>query len=281
MIHSFLMVGQSNMAGRGFIKDVPMICNERIKVIRNGIWQIMMEPINYDRAYAGVGPAASFAAAWCRKNEDEEIGLIPCAEGATSLDDWSVDGPLFEHAVFQAKLAQRSSKLEAILWHQGEGDCTQGNHKLYKEKFLKIVDTFRRELDAPDIPIIIGGIGDFLGSGWLGSYFPEHTEVNQALIEFASMYKNCYFVTAKGLSPNPDGIHINAVSQRIFGLRYFEAYEKLNHILEPLEGEENALNIDNKRPLTKIEKSIILDSQFAGGCISLEEYQLQLSKINS
>jgi hypothetical protein len=32
MIHSFLLVDQSNMAGRGFLKDVPVICNERIKV---------------------------------------------------------------------------------------------------------------------------------------------------------------------------------------------------------------------------------------------------------
>ncbi|WP_081800498.1 sialate O-acetylesterase [Metaclostridioides mangenotii] len=76
---------------------------------------------------------------------------------ATSLDDWSVDVTLFEHAVFQVKLAQQSSKLDAILW-QGEGDCSKGNYKLYKEKFLKIVEAFRRELGTPDIPIIIGGI---------------------------------------------------------------------------------------------------------------------------
>lgn len=52
MIHSFLMVGQSNMAGRGFLKDVPPICNERIKMLRNGRWQIMTEPINFDRPLA-------------------------------------------------------------------------------------------------------------------------------------------------------------------------------------------------------------------------------------
>lgn len=288
MIHSFLLVGQSNMSGRGFLKEVPMICNEHIKVIRNGRWQIMMEPINYDRPYAGIGPSASFAAApsasfaaaWCRKNENEEIGLIPCAEGATTLDDWSVDGPLFEHAILQAKLAQRSSKLEGILWHQGEGECSSGRSKLYHEKFLKILEAFRRELGVPDIPIIIGGIGDYLGSGWLGKYFPEYPEVNQALLEFASNQKNCYFVTASGLTPNPDGVHLNAVSQRIFGLRYFEAYDKLQHILQPLEDEENAIHIDSERPSTKTEKSTLLEAKFARGDISLEDYQLQLSKIN-
>ena len=37
--------------------------------------------------------------------------------------------------------------------------------------------------------------------------------------------KNCYFVTGEKLYANPDGIHINAESQRRFGIRYFEAYQ--------------------------------------------------------
>jgi len=281
MIHSFLMVGQSNMAGRGFLKDVPLICNEHIKVLRNGLWQIMTEPINYDRPYSGIGPAASFAAAWCRKNENEEIGLIPCADGGTTLDDWSVDGPLFKHAILQAKLAKQSSKLEGILWHQGESDSVSGLYKLYHEKFAKIVESFRLELGEPDIPIIIGEIGDYLGNGFLGSYFSEYQKVNQVLLEFANTNKNCYFVTASGLTANPDGIHLNAVSQRKFGLRYFEAYNKRKHILMPLEGEENAIYIDSKRVLTKTENMTILENQFAGGHISLEDYQLQMSNINN
>lgn len=38
---SVLMIGQSNMAGRGFLNEVPMICNERIQMLRNGRWQMM------------------------------------------------------------------------------------------------------------------------------------------------------------------------------------------------------------------------------------------------
>ena len=41
MIHSFLMIGQSNMAGRGFASEVEPIQNEHIKVLRNGRWQGM------------------------------------------------------------------------------------------------------------------------------------------------------------------------------------------------------------------------------------------------
>jgi hypothetical protein len=55
MIYSFLMIGQSNMAGRGYGKEVPSIYDEHIKMQRNGLWQIMSEPINFDRPSAGVG----------------------------------------------------------------------------------------------------------------------------------------------------------------------------------------------------------------------------------
>ncbi|MDR3585621.1 MAG: sialate O-acetylesterase [Desulfosporosinus sp.] len=281
MRHSFLMVGQSNMAGRGFLKDVPPICNERIKMLRNGRWQIMTEPINYDRPFSGVGLAASFAAAWCKKNKNEEIGLIPCADGGTSLDDWAVEGVLFDHAVFQAKIAQRTSMLDGILWHQGENECSPERSSRYHEKFLLIVEAFRRELSVPDIPLIMGGLGDYLCSGMFGEYFQEYPLVNKELENFSNTQENCYFVTASALQANPDGIHMNAVSQRIFGLRYFEAFDKLQNILEPLKGENSAVNIDCERPLSKTERITLLENKFVKGDLSLEAYQAQLAKINS
>ena len=43
---SVLLIGQSNMAGRGFTHEVPPIYNERIMMLRNGRWQMMTEPIH-------------------------------------------------------------------------------------------------------------------------------------------------------------------------------------------------------------------------------------------
>ena len=78
---SVLLIGQSNMAGRGFLHEVKPIYNENILMLRNGRWQMMAEPIHFDRSVAGIGPAASFAQAWCNANKNEQVGLIPCAEG--------------------------------------------------------------------------------------------------------------------------------------------------------------------------------------------------------
>jgi hypothetical protein len=281
MIHSFLMIGQSNMAGRGYIQDVPVICNERIKMLRNGLWQMMIEPIHYDRPFTGIGLGASFASMWCNKNEAEEIGLIPCAEGASSLDNWAVGGALFENAVFQAGLAQRASQLEGILWHQGENDCNPEGVKLYYEKFLAIIEALRERLKVPNIPVIVGGLGNYLTAGKYGNYFHDYPRINQVLLEFANTQDNCYFVTASDLKPNPDNIHFNALSQRIFGLRYYEAYEKRTSILEPMKEEISKVNELNNRPLSKAEIVALLGNEFGRGNISIEAYEEQLSKINN
>lgn len=281
MIKSFLMLGQSNMAGRGFIDEVPPIYNERIQMLRNGQWQMMTEPINYDRPVSGVSLAGSFADAWCRENQEDTIGLIPCAEGGSSLDDWAIDKVLFKHAISEAKFAMQTSELVGILWHQGESDSFNGNYKVYYEKLLLIIETLRKELNTPDIPLIIGGLPDFLGKKGFGKTCTEYALVNKELEKFAFEQDNCYFVTAVGLTSNPDGIHIDAVSQRKFGLRYFEAFSKKQHILEQLINENELLELSYSRTYTKTEKMYINSMDFALGKISYDEFMAQVMKINN
>nr|WP_207717264.1 sialate O-acetylesterase [Clostridium acetobutylicum] len=275
------MLGQSNMAGRGFINEVPMIYNERIQMLRNGRWQMMTEPINYDRPVSGISLAGSFADAWSQKNQEDIIGLIPCAEGGSSIDEWALDGVLFRHALTEAKFAMESSELTGILWHQGESDSLNGNYKVYYKKLLLIIEALRKELNVPDIPIIIGGLGDFLGKERFGKGCTEYNFINKELQKFAFEQDNCYFVTASGLTCNPDGIHIDAISQRKFGLRYFEAFFNRKHVLEPLINENELLNLNYARTHTKAEKIYIKSMDFALGKISYDEFTSELMKINN
>ncbi|MCC8408256.1 sialate O-acetylesterase [Mucilaginibacter sp. UR6-1] len=280
MINSFLMVGQSNMAGRGYLKDVKQIYDEHIKMLINGRWQTMTEPINFDRPTAGIGLAASFAGAWRLKNENGQIGLIPCADGGSSLDDWEVGGALFENAVFQAKAAQRMSTLSGILWHQGENDSFVGRSAVYYDKLDVIVDAFRRELGVPDIPFIAGGLGDFLTRGRYGQYFTEYNAVNQSLQKFAETRPNAYFVTAAGLKANQDDLHFDAVSQRKFGTRYFEAFFEKRSVMIPPDNENELVNIIQDRALTPKEQTALLEISFAAGKISLSDLEGELALIN-
>lgn len=268
---SFLLIGQSNMAGRGFIHEVPPIYNERIEMLCNGRWQMMTEPMNYDRTVAGVSLAASFAESWCRMNPKEKIGLIPCAEGGSSIDEWEAEGILFRHAVSEAKFAMENSKLAGILWHQGESDSDSGKYKMYYERLYKIVESLRKELDSPDIPFMIGGLGDYLGKTAFGAGCVEYEFINHELKRFAKENTCCYFVTGEGLEANPDGIHINAVSQRKFGLRYLAAYCEKKHIYEPLPDEEELVDRCHNRDNTPAEKKYMALEKFSMGKISYEE----------
>ncbi|PSK93239.1 sialate O-acetylesterase [Taibaiella chishuiensis] len=275
MIHAFLMIGQSNMAGRGFVQEAPPVFDEHIKMLRNGRWQTMWEPVNYDRPTSGISLAASFAAAWRLQHSDGEIGLIPCAEGGASLKDWAVGGALFDHAVSQARLALRDSKLAGILWHQGESDCFPELAATYAARLEVIIDALRSELDAPGVPLIVGGLGDYLASGIYGQYFQSYPLINTALQDFAHAHAHCYFVSAAGLSANPDGIHFNAASLRVFGLRYFDAFNRLTDA-GPDDQEEELLQRIYARPYTLKEQTALLEYRFASGALTSEAYQQAL-----
>lgn len=274
---SVLLIGQSNMAGRGFLHEVTPLYNERIFMLRNGRWQMMAEPVHFDRPVAGVGPAASFAQAWCNTNPKEQIGLIPCAEGGSSIEEWNVEGILFRHTITEAKYALENSELIAILWHQGESDSHSGQYKSYYQKLDVIVNRLRKELGALDVPFIIGGLGDYLGKSAFGLNCTEYELVNQELRRYAENNDNCYFVTGEKLYPNPDGIHINAESQRRFGVRYFEAYRTKSNVNKPLEDEAQMVAALFEKEHTITEKRYIASKQFALGKLSLEEVMKVLS----
>lgn len=268
---SVLLIGQSNMAGRGYLHEVTPIYNENIFMLRNGRWQMMTEPIHFDRSVAGVGPAASFAQAWCNANKNEQIGLIPCAEGGSSIDEWSKESTLFRHAVSEAKFAMENSELIAILWHQGESDAHSEKYKNYYQKLNDLVHSIRKELRALEIPFIIGGLGDYLGRSGFGKSCTEYDLINKELCKYAEKNKNCYFVTGEKLYSNPDGIHINAESQRRFGIRYFEAYQTRSNVLKPLDNEANIVKELCEREHTIAEKRYIALEQFTLGKGSMKE----------
>lgn len=280
MVHSFLMIGQSNMAGRGFLNDVPPIQDDGIKMLRNGRWQVMSEPVNYDRPFSGVGPAASFAWAWRRKHPEEEIGLIPCADGGSSLNEWMPGEALFDHAVMQAKLARRISRIDGILWHQGETDCPEACIAVYEEKLETMLAALRETLDLPDVPFLMGGLGDYLPDCAAHDYYANAPMLTERLKHFAAVHEHCFFVTAAGLSCNPDMLHFNAKSQRIFGLRYFAAFDERRSVTEPLTGEETVFAILSGEERKSPGKTMAaLRKQLQNGDISMQEYDVLMDAL--
>ena len=85
---------------------------------------------------------------------------------------------------------------------------------------------FRREL-GEDLPIVVGGLGDFLATRELNPFLKNYARINDALINFSKTFPRVAFASAEGLTCNPDQLHFNADSLKEFGLRYFKAFESI------------------------------------------------------
>ncbi|MBQ8414245.1 MAG: acetylxylan esterase [Clostridia bacterium] len=218
---SVLLIGQSNMAGRGFAEDVEPISDDRILMInQSNEWVKMEEPIHFDKSAAGVGLAASFAKAFV-DTFDCEIGLIPGAFGGTSISDWAVGGIYYERALEMAKAAQKDSEICAILWHQGESN--RNNHSTYAEKLQVILDSFIADLglDADKVIIITGELRE------ISTNVSQRDTFHAQLNKLSDVYKNYGVADAEGLTLNKDIIHFDAPSLRVFGYRYFNIFKTL------------------------------------------------------
>ena len=226
MVHSILLIGQSNMGGRGFKDEVLPIKNDKIFVLRNGRWRSMYVPVNPDRKTSGINLSESFADLYA-KDHDVDVGLIPCADGGTCLDQWSVGGLLFDHACYMAELASRTSTITAVLWHQGESDCSPDRYPLYEEKLTVIMNAFRDRLGLRDVPFLLGGLGDYLQDYSDVEIAQNYVYVNEALQRVAEKNPMTGFVPAHGLGANPDNLHFSASALREFGERYYSEFKKL------------------------------------------------------
>ncbi|MDB6058506.1 MAG: hypothetical protein JWO95_2350, partial [Verrucomicrobiales bacterium] len=126
----YLLIGQSNMAGRGKTDKEDKTPHARVLMFEtNNSWQPAIEPLTKDpHKYHGVGPGLAFAKAMADKDSSVTIGLVSAAVGGTQLSRWIKGADLYENAVKRAKFAIKDGTLAGILWHQGESDCDTEEH---------------------------------------------------------------------------------------------------------------------------------------------------------
>ncbi len=227
------------MAGRGLLSEAEKIDTKHIKVLRNGRWQKMYRPVNCDRSFSGVCLAESFAEKYAAKY-GVDVGLIPAADGGTSAGQWKEGSLLFDHAVYQARLAMRTSTIAGVLWHQGESDRMPERIQPYKAKLKAIIEAFQKELDLYDVPFLVGGLGEFLKDCQIDDDMKNCVHIDEQIKEVADEIPMVGYVSAKGLTSNEDFLHFNAKSLYEFGHRYFDEFEKLRDPSKAFEEKTNA-----------------------------------------
>jgi len=228
--HLYLLIGQSNMAGRGKISPEYAVSSQRIlKFTKENTWATGVDPLHFDKpTVAGVGLGTSFARAMADAAPDVIIGLIPCAVGGTPLERWCKDGDLYKQALVRARLAMKDGTLKGILWHQGEGDSgKEETARSYGERLAKMVTDLRTDLGVGDVPFVAGKLGEFLkreGKSGQPSFWPV---VNEQIATLPKRVPRAAVVESTGLKHKGDDVHFDTPSLREFGKRYAEAMQRL------------------------------------------------------
>ena len=221
--HLYLLVGQSNMAGRGKIALEDKVAVPRVLMLNKGNeWVSAVDPIHFDKTIAGVSLGRTFGIEMAKSNKDVKIGLIPCAVGGTPIRRWQQHGDLYKVALKRAKLAQKDGVIKGILWHQGEGDSgKEETAKIYEAQLHAMVTAWRKDLAGENIPVVVGELGQFFKRAKFKG------TVDAALKALPSKVKHAAWVSAEGLEHKGDVVHFNAAGYREFGKRYAEKMQAL------------------------------------------------------
>jgi hypothetical protein len=233
-----LLIGQSNMKGRGFMpedpKNDPRIVMMHMKTdgwfhARHPL-HLTGDPMTFKgHDNAGVGSGLAFAEAIAAKNPSARIGLLPCAVGGSAISRWGKDGNLYVEALRRAKLAlsqgpKGRTRLRAALWLQGEADSKPGRIEVYPAALNDLVDRLRSDLGVPDLPFIACTIGEMKPD----TETSMRTKMNELLLDLPNHRDNTACVDARDLKGHiGDSVHFDTTSLEEIGRRYAAEYLEL------------------------------------------------------
>ena len=213
----FLLIGQSNMAGRAALADgddkpLPniMLLNEK------NLWIPATNPLNRfasDRkklSMQRIGPGDGFARRLNQALPGKQIGLIVNARGGSSINEWAKGKPLYDNTIKRVQ-ANKSIQLAGIIWHQGESDRDDPK---YHDKLAQLIKNLRTDMNSPKLPFIAGQI---YGNG----------PVNDVFRDLPQKIPHTGFATSKGLTVF-DKVHFDRQSQQVLGARYADVYLRLS-----------------------------------------------------
>ena len=107
----------------------------------------------------------------------------------------------------------------------------------YPEKAASLFANLRKDLGAPEVPVVIGTLGDFLGA--------PAAEMNSVLRNLPQTIPHCAIADAKGLTDKGDHVHFDSPSARELGKRYAAALKTsgIEVVLKPTDGSSDNLQL--------------------------------------
>ena len=211
-MHIYLMIGQSNMAGRAEIngKDLDTLKNVYLYTgVEGRKWEKAANPLNKystirkKMSMQKLGPGYHFAKKMAKKSKKNQIGLVVNAKGGTKISQWKPGTDFYNDAIKRTKDAMKYGILKGILWHQGEGDA--GRYNKYTPDIIELIQAFRKDFELPNLPFVVGQLSEDKA---------HRIKFNEMILELPSKIENVGVVTT--IRTNTfDSTHFDAVSQRL------------------------------------------------------------------
>lgn len=224
----FLMAGQSNMAGRGWVEAQDTVPNKRVfSIDSEGRLLYAKEPLNlFEPSYAGLDCGVSFARSLLKEIPSKiNILVIHTAVGGSNIKQWIDDSThrnvkLLSNFKEKVAIAKKYGTIKGIIWHQGESDANSKRIPLYQKNLEILFETFRTIIGNDQLPIIMGELGAF-------SKEPQAFEsINTIIRNFQQGDAHTAFIKTSDLMHKGDSLHFNSAGQRIMGERYADMYKQ-------------------------------------------------------
>ena len=234
----FIFAGQSNMSGRGDIRQSETSTNPRVYVFGNDYrWRLAKEPIDdssnqVDEVFkdldAGFSPATSFATKILERHPNMVIGLIPCAKGGKSIDDWQrnlSDNTLYGSCLKRVRAASTMGDIAGLLFYQGTLDALDPMQfpslKLlpnqWADKFTAFISNWRDDLNLPALPVVFAQIGTNKEPDIFKNWAIVQEQQRAVRLPF------CTMITTDDLTLE-DAVHFTNESYKKIGQRFAQAY---------------------------------------------------------
>jgi hypothetical protein len=226
----YLVIGQSNMAGRATMRTIDTLPIENTHLFTGNElspWVAATNPLN---RYSSVrknmklqrlGPSYAFARSMASENMDQDIGLVVNAKGGTKIVQWLPGTELFEEAMKQTHKALKYGKLKGVIWHQGGGDCHPIRVDLYLGRLEILVNAIREEFDDPLIPFVAGQLYEN----------EKRLAFNPMILQLPDFIRNTGVAISDGRSVG-DGMHFDSKSAIILGDRYSREMKRIQEVLK-------------------------------------------------
>ena len=226
-LHIYLLIGQSNMAGRAdFTHEEAAPIAQAYLLNDRDAWVQASNPLNRystirkDLNKQKMNPGYTFTQAMLKDAEGASLGLVVNAKGGTKIEEWAKGTEFYNEAVRRTKIAQSNGMLKGILWHQGEGNSRSAD--TYMEKLKSLVENLRADLGMPDLPFIAGQV-------FYDAETKPHTQqINDVIASLPDTVSNTGYASSNGLTTT-DNTHFDLKAMKLFGERYAVEMLKLQN----------------------------------------------------